>query len=347
MRTSATLLLVFTTMTFSPARFAAADDERPVDGEAYTVIQWVADVRLGGDVIGKVQLADRLLVTETVNGWLWVAARKGWVHGSDAVASVEAAQHFDRIVADKPSAESFHQRAIFRIRQNKLKPAVADLQEAHRHNAKNLAVLNDLGNLHRRLGQLEKALGDFDELLRLGAKHPATYTNRGLVHQAAGRHEQALDDFNAALQLDEKFAPAWEAGGSSRYATGDYRRARENFQQAIRLHPEFVLAHNNLAWLLATCPDPDIRDGEAAVIAAERACELTDFKIVRFLDTLAAAHAEAGDFEKAVKRATQAIKLADDDSRTAIEARLALYSSRKPFRQTAARVKPPSAASGK
>lgn len=333
MRTSATFVLLIAVLASSTDRNLADDTEREA-GQPYTVIEWVADVRVGGDVIGKVRLADRLLITEETNGWLWFAARKGWVHHSDTVPFAEAAEHFDTAVADKPSAETYHQRAVFRLRQNELEPALADLQEAHRHDAKNPAVLNDLGNLHRKLGQFEKALGDFDELLRLGAKTPEVYTNRGLVHQAAGRHEQALADFSAALELDEKFAPAWEAGGSSRYALGDFRKARENFRHAIRLFSDFALAHNNLAWLLATCPEAEIRDGKAAVEAATKACELTEFSNARFLDTLAAAHAEAGDFEEAVKRAKQAIEFADENSRTPIESRLELYKAGHSFRLT-------------
>lgn len=335
MRTSATVLLFIAALTSSTDR-NLADDTESEDGQHYTVINWVAEVRLGGDVIGKVQLADRLLITEETNGWLWFAARKGWVHHSDAVPSAEAAEHFDKTVADSPSTETFHMRAVFRLRQNEFEPALADLQEAHRHDAKNPAVLNDLGNLHRRLGQLEKALGDFDELLRLGAKTPEVYTNRGLVQQAAGRHKQALNDFRSALELDEKFAPAWEAGGSSRYALGDFRKARENFQKAIRLFPEFALAHNNLAWLLATCPEDDLRDGAAAVTSAIKACELSGFTNARYLDTLAAAHAEAGDFDEAVKRATQAVELASTDTRTAIETRREQYKAGQSYRQSAA-----------
>jgi len=337
------LLIGVTLGLFCVSELPADGDGDHSHGQHFTVIRWDADMRVGGDVIGKVRLADRLLITEETNGWLWFAARKGWVHHSDTVPSDEAAAHFDTAVADKPSAETFHQRAIFRLRQNELEPALADLQEAHRHDAKNPAVLNDLGNLHRKLGQLEKALGDFDELLRLGAKTPAVYTNRGLVHQAAGRHEQALDDFRSALEQDEKFAPAWEAGGSSRYALGDFRKARENFQRAIRLFPDFALAHNNLAWLLATCSEDELRDGPSAVTSAQKACELTGFTNARHLDTLAAAHAEAGDFEEAVKRATQAIELADEDSRTPIEARLELYNAGRPFRQTPAVDTPASA----
>src|SRR5262249_19208480 len=61
-----------------------------------------------------------------------------------------------------------------------------------------------------------------------------------------------------------------------------------------------------LAWLWATGPD-GVRDGKRAVEAATRACELTDWKENEFLDTLAAAYAEVGDFDKAVEYQKKAV----------------------------------------
>ena len=64
---------------------------------------------------------------------------------------------------------------------------------------------------------------------------------------------------------------------------------------------------DELAWLLATFPDSNARDGNEAVRVAERACNLTDRRVPAFLATLAAAYAEAGDFSRAVASADEAI----------------------------------------
>jgi hypothetical protein len=85
----------------------------------------------------------------------------------------------------------------------------------------------------------------------------------------------------------------------------------------------------------ATAPESRLRDGRRAVEAATRACELTGWKHAPFVDTCAAAYAEAGDFEKAVKWQTRAIELLNDESaRQDFRSRLRLYEARQPYRES-------------
>ena len=82
-------------------------------------------------------------------------------------------------------------------------------------------------------------------------------------------------------------------------ALGQLGRTREavaQYQEALRLNPDLAGALNNLAWVLATCPDDQLRNGAEAVRLAERACELTHYREPLFIGTLAAAYAEAGRF---------------------------------------------------
>ena len=88
------------------------------------------------------------------------------------------------------------------------------------------------------------------------------------------------------------------------------------------------------AWILATCSDAKYRNGASAVESAKVACELSDWKQPSFLDTLAAAFAEAGDFESATKWQSKAIDLATDAAeKQELQTRLKLYRDRKPYRQ--------------
>ena len=101
------------------------------------------------------------------------------------------------------------------------------------------------------------------------------------------------------------------------------------------MDPGFSTAWNGLAWLRATAPLAAVRDGAAAVIAARKACELTTWKDPSPIDTLAAAHAEAGEFDRAVEFQQKALDLfpADHPVRKEGQGRLALYRERKPYHQ--------------
>jgi len=62
-------------------------------------------------------------------------------------------------------------------------------------------------------------------------------------------------------------------------------------------------------------------------------CELTDWNDADYLDTLAAAYAESGQFDKAVESQEKAIELAPDDEKADFETRLKLYQEGKPYRE--------------
>jgi eukaryotic-like serine/threonine-protein kinase len=91
-------------------------------------------------------------------------------------------------------------------------------------------------------------------------------------------------------------------------------------------------AWNSLAWLLATDPDPEMRDGPSAVGLAERAVALTERKQAHILDTLAAAYAEAGQYTNAVKVQKEAIALLQNgEQKKDYASRLRLYESGSPY----------------
>jgi serine/threonine protein kinase len=92
---------------------------------------------------------------------------------------------------------------------------------------------------------------------------------------------------------------------------------------------------NELAWLLATSVDPKLRNGAKAVSLAEMAVSTTQRARPDYLDTLAAAYAENGEFAKAADTQIQASALLQDEAtKKDFDSRLQLYKSRHPYRET-------------
>jgi HEAT repeat protein len=119
----------------------------------------------------------------------------------------------------------------------------------------------------------------------------------------------------------------------------DFDKAQKSYEDAIQRQPTNANAHRNLAWLLASCPDSKWRNGKSAVEHATKACKLTGWKTPSCLSALAAANAETGDFESAVRNQQKSLEISlstngeQDPDVPLARARLELYQVHKPFRE--------------
>ena len=86
--------------------------------------------------------------------------------------------------------------------------------------------------------------------------------------------------------------------GGALFQKGNVGEAIAQFQKALQINPDDLQVQNNLAWILATAPQASLRNGNKAVELARQANELTGGKNPIILHTLAAAFAEAGQFDK-------------------------------------------------
>jgi len=112
-----------------------------------------------------------------------------------------------------------------------------------------------------------------------------------------------------------------------------------HFQKALQLEPAQPTVQNNLAWLLATCPEASLRNGNKAVELARQANALTGGENPTILRILAAAFAETGRYSEAVESAQRALPLAGAQSNTTLagqlQVELKLYQAGKPFHSPA------------
>lgn len=185
-----------------------------------------------------------------------------------------------------------------------------------------------------RNGNTAEALKDYSEAIRLRPEAPHWFSNRGLIHLESKKLDDAISDFSSSIEM----APGNELPHRNRALAysrkKDWAKAVEDYAKAAEINPESSVSQNGLAWLLSTAPDDKVRNGKRAVEAAKKACELTDHKNGGFLDTLAAAYAEAGEFDKAVEWQEKALKAGDMPIKDldAAKKRLELFKQKKPYR---------------
>jgi tetratricopeptide (TPR) repeat protein len=122
--------------------------------------------------------------------------------------------------------------------------------------------------------------------------------------------DTAIAEYTEAIRLDPKSDAAFHNRATAYADKHEYAKAVADFNEAIRLAPDEPDSYSSLAWLLATCPKAELRDGKRAVDLATRACKLSNWKDANDMENLAAAYAECGQFAEAVEWQTKAVNLA-------------------------------------
>ncbi|HEY0551446.1 MAG TPA: tetratricopeptide repeat protein, partial [Verrucomicrobiae bacterium] len=214
----------------------------------------------------------------------------------------EARTHFESALAIKDNPASRLELARVLQRQHATNEAIAQLEKAVLLAPRWPAPREELASLLSQAAKQTEALAQYAELLRLAPGRSDVHVTMAVLLAGIRRPVEAAD----------------------------------HYREALRLNPNDVVALNNLAWLLATDPNDQVRNGYEAVSTAERACALTRWSNPVFLATFAAAHAERGNFEQAVEIISQAHAIAINAGQIQAAQEYgklrAMFLSRKPFR---------------
>lgn len=184
-------------------------------------------------------------------------------------------------------------------------------------------------------GELDAAIAHYRSALAIDPRRSRARSNLGLALAEAGHFEQALPLLEDSLTVDDRSAKV-QAGLARTYAQlGRLHDAVRHFRNALALRPRWRPATNDLAWILATSPDPELRRPSEAVALMESVL-LTEEYHAAMLDTLGAAYAADGRYEDAVRTTDRALALARNNpgfTRELLERR-SLYIAGRAFTET-------------
>lgn len=189
-------------------------------------------------------------------------------------------------------------------------------------------------------GRYDLAIRYLTAALEGGAKNEdAAYVHdlRGDAYLGKGDSARAAADYGRAVNFVPKNIAEYRMRAQTYEKMGNYKAAASDLAKGLTLSPDNRKALNSLAWLLATCPDGSVRDGRAAIRIGTKACELSGWKDSELIDTLAAAYATTGSFDRAVELQQQALQLRSiaPDTLRGMQERLVSYQKRKPYREPA------------
>jgi len=277
------------------------------------------------------------------------ARRMVYVNWAHALAKTnrlsDARQKLELALAEEPlDALLLLSAADLDLQLNDPRRAIERLRQALSREPNNAQSNYLLAKALAADGQLETAISQFD---RVSRQHPdqldPTLQSVRLLARM-GREAEARERLMATLAYWQH-SPNPQANQAvsllyTHLANLDVGQKRpadaiEHYNQALAAWPENYQANNNLAWLLATCREPSLRDGKRAVALATRASELLGRPHAGTLGTLAAAYAANGDFAKATATARDALaeadKTGDEISADACRRQLALYEKGQPY----------------
>jgi len=273
-----------------------------------------------------------------------VALRPGYAEAHYNLARIlvekgefeEAIVHYEKALAVNPADPEAHNNLGSTFFQ------IGRVDEAIVHYQKALAIQPDYADASCNLANALLSKGDMDGAivyylagLALSPNHAEAQYNLASALLRKGRTDEAITHYQKTLELQPGNADAHANLGSAFLKKGRPQDAIAHYREALRSAPENVAAQSNLAWLLATCSDPSLRNGSEAVLWAEKASRLSGGNRPVILRVLAAAYAETGRFTDAIRIAEHALQLADakDDSIliNALRKEIALYQSGLPY----------------
>ena len=303
----------------------------------YIALTWLA-----GDISASLRYRKEILATVGI-GTVIVLSACAWKQTTYWQSSETLWTHTLAVTTDNDVALTNLGTSL--MERGQLDDALSYFQSAlairsrseHSHYNLSLALIHDsTGNVLARKGRLNDAIAHFRQAIELRPDFPDAHYNLGTALFQKGDLDGAIAQWRTTLSIHPYDAGAHTSLGNALVQKGLLREAVDHYERALQSDPDSILPLNNLAWVISTGPDDSLRNNEIAVQLATKANQLSRESNAVFIRTLAAAYAQAGQFEKAIETARRASEQANAqgvrDLAMQIHEDVDLYEHRTPLR---------------
>ena len=248
----------------------------------------------------------------------------------------DAMESFNKAIELSPeNSMAYTHRARVRAIKGDTAGALADVEQALQRQPGSVQALQLHAALLGSTGKFDKALADLNLLRTAMPDNAELLLQIAALHQASKDSQKAIETYNTVLSADPKSVAAHRGRADAYLSLGKQAEAVDDYEQALKNEPKNSGVLNNLAWVLATSPEDELRNGGRAIELAKQACEVTEYKQAHILSTLAAGYAESGDFDHAVDWSQKAVALGADEMKEQLKKELESYQAKKPWREAA------------
>lgn len=246
----------------------------------------------------------------------------------------EAISHYRQaLLADPENAHTHCNLGVAMVRQGKWDEAANEFRMAVQIKPDYTEAYNNLGGILAAQGRLNEAINHLRQALQTKSGEVSSVRSPAIRARSPAGSGKIINHYSQAFQTKADYARVHYNLGCMLVTAGDLSGALENFREAARLKPTWPSPFNDAAEILATHPDPKVKDVNQAIRLAEYAARLTRHQDVSVLETLAMVYAAAGRFDRAVSTIESAIALASagqtDDRTVALRKKLELYKQGK------------------
>ena len=294
-------------------------------------------------------LVTKALEAKPTEGMYRLRAHLSMVQGK----TDDAMSDLNKAIAMKPKDPiTLLQRALVAVDRSDLKAAKEDLRSA-------IQLAPQIANADRTISlrayiaaqenRMADAINDMRVLVDRSPNEPSYRLRLARMYSLDNRPRKAIEVLSEALDADPQNVSLLRSRGDARLSVGEHPAAISDYESALRAIgnidkvkadpsqiSEAAGLYNNLSWVLATSPTDSVRDGKKALEYGLKAAELSEYKEPHILSTLAAAHAENGDFEKAIEWSTKCVEMGrseDHEQQEQLEQELESYKAGKPWRE--------------